>query len=367
MATGLETDHVEQQAPGRSGHAAADAPSGPPDGRRVMAAGRVMVTMLTCLLVWGLLYAPELKRSSEAQPAGLRQTVSLAILSPVVWITDHVGITAVVNRASSMLGRDPNAPVGGTVGGIPVQVDEIPSYSPGPSTSPAPRHPVKDTPMRDPTGSDPLRVAVVGDSLAAGIGYFAERVFKPFFVDVTKQGRISTGLARPDYFNWQQQMKVIVDRFQPDLTIVMLGENDRQSLMTPKGSLDTYFGSEWNAAYEQRATRFAKVASSDGGHVVWVGLPIVRDQSVEPFNQRINAIFEQVAAKLPNVAFFDTAAAFASPNGGYTAYYRVGNKVMLVRADDGVHFNADGYTLLMEQVARFVTKQWKLDPKTYGG
>ncbi|MGE5227734.1 MAG: DUF459 domain-containing protein [Planctomycetaceae bacterium] len=361
MATGLETDHADERTPmtGTLEH--------PGRGRHGMAAGRVMIVMLTCLLVWGVLYAPELKRSSQAQPAGLRRTVSLAILSPVVWATDHVGITAVVDRAASALGRDPNAPVGGSIGGIPVQVDQVPSYSPGPSTSPAPEHPVRDTPIRDPSGSDPLRVAVVGDSLAAGIGYFAERVFKPFFVDVTKQGRISTGLARPDYFNWQQQMKYIVDRFHPDLTIVMLGENDRQSLMTPTGSLDTLFGTAWDAAYQRRVTRFAKMASTDGGHVVWVGLPIVRDQSIEPFNQRINAIFEQVAAKLPNVAYFDTADAFASPNGGYTAYYREGNKVILVRADDGIHFNADGYTLLMEQLARFVTKEWGLDPRTYGG
>ncbi len=74
-------------------------------------------------------------------------------------------------------------------------------------------HPVlKDTPLREPTGQDPLRIAVVGDSLAAGVGYFAERVFRPFFVNVIKQGRISTGLSRPDYFDWQAQMRYIMQR-----------------------------------------------------------------------------------------------------------------------------------------------------------
>jgi lysophospholipase L1-like esterase len=38
-----------------------------------------------------------------------------------------------------------------------------------------------------------------------------------------------------------------------------------------------------------------------------------------------------------------------------------------VRADDGVHFNADGYTILMRLVAQFATDQFRLDPKTYEG
>ena len=56
--------------------------------------------------------------------------------------------------------------------------------------------------MRRPTGHDKLRVVIVGDSLAAGVGYIAGRVFRPAVVDIEQHGRISTGLSRPDYFNW---------------------------------------------------------------------------------------------------------------------------------------------------------------------
>jgi lysophospholipase L1-like esterase len=344
----------------------------PPPGRSGMPAGRVLIAMLVCMLAWGLLYAPELKRSALAQPEGPRRTVALAILDPVVWVTDHVGLTSVADQAARALGRNPDAAVGGVVGGVPVEVDQIPTYSPAPS-SPSPEGgstgtPLVDTPIRVPTGKDKLRVAVVGDSLAAGVGYYAERVFKPFFVDVTKQGRISTGLARPDYFNWQAQMKYLVDRYQPDLTLVMLGENDRQSLLTPAGGVDTRIGTfDWPKDYERRVIRFAKRATSRGGHVVWIGLPVVRDQERNAFNEKIDAIFQDAAEKLPNVAFFDTAEAFSTPSGDYTAYYRDGNKVVLVRADDGLHFNGDGYTLLMEKVVEFTAERFDLDQKAYEG
>lgn len=359
MAT--ETDPRTQP-----GGAPEDPTDRPPEGRTGMPAGRVLIVTLVCLLVWALLYAPELKRSSEAQPDGLRRTVSLWVLTPVVWLEDRVGVTASVNAASHALGRDPNAAVGGSVGGIPVDIDQLPTVSPEPPGQPV-RPVLKDSPLREPTGQDPLRIAVVGDSLAAGVGYFAERVFRPFFVNVIKQGRISTGLSRPDYFDWQAQMRYIMQKARPDLTIVMLGENDQQSLRSPNGHVDTVIGTPgFGPAYRARVTQFAKTATQDGGHVIWIGLPNSSDKRRWPFAGFENQIYRSVANQLPNVTYFDTWDTFAARDGGYTAYYRNGNHVTLVRADDGVHFNSDGYTILMQQVAEFATSAFRLDPKTYG-
>jgi lysophospholipase L1-like esterase len=329
-------------------------------GRQGMPAGRVLVVLLLGILLWGLLYAPELKRSSEAQPEGLRRTVSLAILDPVVWVENRVGLTRLIDNAAQALGRHPNEPVGGGS-----DVDPLPSV---PEPGHTPGHPQRDTNIRVPTDAKPLRVVVVGDSLAQGIGSFAERVFKPSLVDVIKQGRISTGLARPDYFNWPAQMRLIVNRSRPDLTIVMLGENDAQSLVTPGGQLDAQIGTaDFPPAYEQRVRSFARLATSEGGHVIWVGLPNPRDVRRWDFIERQNGAFQEVADQLPNVAFFDTWTTFSAANGGYTAYYHDGKHLTLVRADDGVHFNADGYTILMRLVAGFATQQFRLDPRTYEG
>jgi hypothetical protein len=340
----------------------------PPRGRRGMPAGHVFVAMLVCLLLWGILYGPELQRSAEAQPQGVRRSVALAILAPVVWISDRVFLTDATDAAARGLGRDPGEAIGGEAGAIPVEIDDLPTFRPpaeDPDAGQGGGRIKRDTDIRVPTGRDRLRIAVVGDSLANGIGFYAERVFKPFFTEVVKQGRISTGLARPDYFNWPRQMEAIVDRFRPDLTIVMLGENDAQSLQTSGGGIEVPSGTaEWPTVYEARVERFAKIASARGGHVIWVGMPISRDESRWTHNQRLNGIYERVADRLPNVAFFDTWEAF-SKDGGYTAYYRDGSHVKLIRTDDGIHFNGDGYTILMENVARFTTEEFDLDPKTY--
>src|SRR5438132_11860227 len=113
-----------------------DPADGLPPGRRGMPAGRVLVVLLIGILVWGLLYAPELERSSEAQPDGIRRTVSLAVLRPVVWVEDRLRVTRLIDDASSALGRQPSAAVGG--GGVAADVDPLPP-TPPPRQSERPR------------------------------------------------------------------------------------------------------------------------------------------------------------------------------------------------------------------------------------
>lgn len=335
----------------------------PPPGRRGLPAGRTLVVMLVTLLLWSLLYAPELKRSAEAHPVGTRRSVSLAILTPLAWLSDAIGLSGVTDAAGRAAGRDPEGQLGGDIDDSDVE----PLPPPPPSTKPPEPPPSRDTDIREPTNSRPLRVVVVGDSLAQGIGYYAERVFKPFFVNVIRQGRISTGLARPDYFNWQSEMRTIVERFRPDLTIVLIGENDNQTLLLPNGDVEESLGQPgWPVGYEARVERLARTATAGGGHLMWVGLPIVRDTARWEFVQRQNGIFEAVASRAPNVAFVDTWDVFAKADGGYTAYYRErSGRVRLIRADDGIHFNSDGYTIWMREIVRATHREFKLHPKTY--
>src|SRR4051794_41316725 len=267
----------------------------PPKRRRVMPAGRALIVVLVALLVWAVLYAPELKRSAETGDVGTRRTVSLAILDPLVWVTDHTGLTAAANAAARAAGRDPNA----EVGGVNVGVDPLPS--PEPSSGHEHHHKiVKDTDMREPTPDKQLRIAVVGDSLAEGVGFAADSVFKPFWAEVFKQGRISTGLARLDYFNWMAQMHTIVDRADPDLTLVMIGENDNQGLLYPDGTLEQDVGTfDWAAHYQGRGGQVAEIATSAGGDVGWIGLPNTPHKGRGGFIPREGTNFHGGAPQVP--------------------------------------------------------------------
>ena len=105
------------------------------------------------------------------------------------------------------------------------------------------------------------------------------------------------------------------------------------------------------------------LATSKGARVVWVGLPIVSDQGRWGIIERQNTVFEGAAGLVDDVAYLDTWDLFSGTDGGYTAYYRVGSNVQLVREGDGLHFNAAGYELLARAVAEMARTTFKLTPR----
>jgi hypothetical protein len=325
-----------------------------------MPAGRVFVVMLVCLLLWAFLFAPTMKRAAEASPDGARRSAALALLTPFVAISDALQITDVTDAVEQALGRDPDEAPGG---GIVVPPEPIPSQ-PGDGSGQGGGDVHIKGPIRKPTRTNKLRVVVIGDSLAAGLGVYVERVMKPSLVRVSRQGRISTGLARPDYFDWPEAASEIVDNFRPDLVIVMLGENDNQSLRNAAGREETPVGTfDWPRAYGERVEDFMRLATSKGARVVWVGLPIVSDRGRWGIVENQNDVFESAANVVDDVTYLDTWDLFAAPDGGYSAYHRDDGTVQLIRESDGLHFNAIGYELLARAVLDAAQQEFDLTPR----
>ena len=86
-------------------------PPEPPEPEPRRASARdVFVTIVVCLSLWALLAAPLLERNAEAGPVGARRSAALALLRPLVAISDSVAPLArdELGRASARPGpRDP--------------------------------------------------------------------------------------------------------------------------------------------------------------------------------------------------------------------------------------------------------------------
>ena len=87
-----------------------------------------------------------------------------------------------------------------------------------------------------PTPATPLKVLIVGDSVGLDLGQPLVNTLAAYG-DVTTylDGRIDTGLTRPDYFNWPAELQIDLTNQQPNLVVVMIGANDPQGLVTPDG------------------------------------------------------------------------------------------------------------------------------------
>ena len=339
-----------------------------PPGPRRASARDVFVTIVVCLSLWALLAAPILQRSAEAGPVGARRTAALALLRPLVAISDTLFLSGATSSVERALGRDPEgapggelslpaftlppaefrAAPGGQTGGGGVQTNNTSSpRGDGGGQEVSAEGPAAASGIRTPTSSNKLRVAVIGDSLSQGLGPAIERWMNPGVVRVLSLGRPSTGLSREDYFNWEAGMRQIVDGFRPDIVFVMLGTNDAQAQITRDGAAIPVGSVDWVEGYRERAAQLLREATRAGTRVVWVGIPIVKERQRWDFYRRVNDIYRDTANADPLGTYVDAWTAFAARDGGYTAFTRnERGDLVEVRASDGMHFTSIGYGYL---------------------
>jgi uncharacterized protein len=350
--------------------------AGPPEppGPRRASARDVFVTIVVCLSLWALLASPLLERNAEAGPVSTRRSAALALLRPLVAISDTLLLSRATSSVERALGREPEAPPGGELAlpafDLPAEEFEPTREPPGRSVGSGPtktaeppvraddQHepaegPAAPNPIRTPSSSNKLRVAVIGDSLSQGLGPAIERWMDPGVARVLSLGRQSTGLSREDYFDWQAGMRQIVREFRPDLVFVMLGSNDAQPQISREGAAIPVGSVDWVDGYRERAAALLREATRAGTHVVWVGIPIVKERQRWDFYRRVNDIYRDTANADPFGTFVDTWEPFEARDGGYTAYVRnERGDLVEVRAPDGVHFTPTGYSFIGKMAIR---------------
>ena len=358
---------------------------------RLVGAWQAGVALGVCLLLWSLLAAPVLERNAAAGPVGARRTSALAVLRPLLAMSERFGLVAATASVELALGRDLDAQPGGEL--VLPEFDLPPeAYEPTPVFPPpsGDRRPVtarsgddndnggggstkeagdeepegEPTALREPTSSNKLRVAVIGDSLSQGLGPAIERWMSPGVVRVLSLGRQSTGLSRQDYFNWQAGMRQIVDEFRPDLVFILLGSNDAQAQISTDGTAIPTGSVDWVQGYRAQAARLLSEATSAGTRVVWVGIPIVEERNRWDFYRRVNDIYRDTTEADPLGRYLDTWSLFRAKDGGYRAFVRNERGVLQeMRAPDGIHFTPNGYAYLGRMALRAAAESFDLSQR----
>jgi uncharacterized protein len=238
------------------------------------------------------------------------------------------------------------------------------------TTVPATTVPATTSPVA-PSKDHPAKVLVVGDSDAGAFAPYLKQVLdKTGLVATTVDYKVSSGLARPDFFDWPAHLAETVPQVAPDIVVVTFGGNDTQGLSTRDGSNPSAWNDPvtkkdtWLVEYAKRAGSLMTQLGERGRTVVWVGIP----NDVDPVRtERLglqNQAVEAALARHPNVQFVDTWKLFSSPNGGYAEYAidpRDGQGKD-VRASDGFHLNENGAEILAVRIADVI----KADLKTRG-
>ena len=195
----------------------------------------------------------------------------------------------------------------------------------------------------------PRRVMIIGaSSIQFGLGRALERRMERFEgVTVMRYGLHSTGLARPDYFDWHAKALEMKEDFQPDLVIAQFGGNDGQGLTDRDtgGAVAPLFTDAWDEVYGARVEAFVKLFSDDAAPVVILGMPAMRNAYHQRKMARINAVTE-AACRRAGAWFVDTFAMTTDADGNYAARAEVDGRLRVIRAGDGMHLNRHGAELV---------------------
>jgi hypothetical protein len=207
-----------------------------------------------------------------------------------------------------------------------------------------------------------VRIAFAGDSTADGLwGGVTTLVSRGSCwkgaVELGRYGKNSTGLTRPEKYDWPEEARKIAEGFKPELFVVSLGLNDRQSVVdrTEDGvrRITPYEAPEFPDRYRERVTAMLKGATVAKASVLWVGLAAMRERATNADIQLKNKIFAHAVAEfgVADVQYVPPWRLNDTGEDVFTSYAPDRNgKMIHIRATDGEHFTSVGDELVAAYV-----------------
>lgn len=200
-----------------------------------------------------------------------------------------------------------------------------------------------------------IRVACLGDSMIDGVWGALTRLatreacLKPR-LDFGRFGENGTGLTRADRYDWPGEAAKIVERFKPDLVIVSLGLNDRQTVVDLKSKKRAAYGApEWESLYQAQVAEFLRNAAHAPAGLLWLGVPALRDTAAQADAREKNRIYAGAVRALgdPRIDFVEPWRPAGVEAETFAAYGPdAGGARIQLRSPDGIHFTAAGYDLI---------------------
>jgi hypothetical protein len=205
-------------------------------------------------------------------------------------------------------------------------------------------------PIRTVTADEPLTVYVAGDSQAEYLGQAITTESGDRALEVEVEDRISTSLARPDYFNWPAEIAATRDRLDPEAVVLFIGANDHQDMADADGNRLVEGTPEWQAEWADRLELSLDLLEADNRHVFWVTQPPMRDSEVDEGIEMINALAEPIIAARPWVSAIEIWELFGGDAGYSQRVTHPDGRETNARVTDGVHLTRAASSWVAELV-----------------
>lgn len=198
---------------------------------------------------------------------------------------------------------------------------------------------------------DRPRALVIGDSNIYGeLGKALHSSLAAFGYSVVRKGKPTSGLARPDFWDWNARAAELIDAHDPQVVIAMFGGNDGQRCKSAdmSGSPIWYRDAGlWEAEYEDRVRNFVHVLRGEGRRVFLLSPTNRRPRIAREKMRRIQTLQRSATEGVEGVTWIDMFPLSSDEQG---SWLRDGLDVMgkrvRYRRGDGIHLTPEGGDLV---------------------
>lgn len=239
---------------------------------------------------------------------------------------------------------------------------EAPTTTEAPSTTaPTTAPPTTEAPppLRTPTPEQPLRTLILGDSTAYEVGNALVRSNTDGLLATEVLFKTSSGVTRPDFFDWPFYLRWVVDENPPELMLLSLGANDAQPIVGPDGVYYQVHDEGWTTEYHRRVDEISRYIAERGVPLYWIGQPYAKSEGYSAGMDVINNVYEQVADEVDGVEFIDIWPALSGPDGEYLKTIEgPDGQPVEIRASDDIHLTEAGGDLAAALVWDVLRSDW---------
>lgn len=210
------------------------------------------------------------------------------------------------------------------------------------------------------------RVLLTGDSLMESMGPQIKKALQGYenlvFIPI---GKRSTGLSRPDYYNWPKVLEEHLIQYRPQIVFMWVGTNDPQNIYGHRG-LGEPCSKNWMRAYLGKIAEIMNLTRKYKARLVFIGPPTVAEEPLDSQLKLINKLFINVCNHYKNqyhIHFINSRAILSQGTGRYLQHIQQNGKKVAIRTPDRVHITGAGNKMVMKHVFNCLGYYIALDQK----
>lgn len=212
------------------------------------------------------------------------------------------------------------------------------------------------------SSDNPLKLLLIGDSMMGeGMGFMLEKnLSADSLFKVKRSFKYSSGLTRPDFYNWFDAAETLLSEDEYDAVIVSFGANDAQDLIVEKRNV-RFTEEKWSEVYKSRVYNLLNLLTQNSIKVYWIELPIMREARFNSRMEKLNGIYEETISDFNKAVLFSINPYVCDSLNSFQMHRRINGKLTKLRNSDGIHLSNQGGDIAAKGLIQKIKEDFRLN------